>query len=446
LWATLFAAWLLASRCWRRREARTGAVALLACWMGLPVAGTALSLMDPYLTARSFSTPCMVLALVGALQMTEWRGWGERGWRERGWGGFALWAGSLAVAAAMHPLMAAYAAGATGMLMALRSSPESGRSWWVAGLGLCALGVAACLQGAARPESAEYLRVAMTRTYWMLGEWRWYELVGLAAPLGILAMVGWAPQWERVGAAGRAALREHGSREQEARRALARTAVATGLVALAVALSFCRAGSATHLVARMQPLRVFQIVYVVMTLVLGAKLGATLGEIVLRRSLWRWCAAMLLLGGVMLGAARRSFPNSQHVELPGVAAENEWVQAFLWIRASTPKDALFALDADYINAAGEDAQCFRAIAERSALPDYSKDGGEASIAPELTGAWVAGQAAQRGLSAPGTTDDERVAALRPMGVTWVVLAAGARTGFACPYRNGTAMVCRVEGG
>ena len=73
------------------------------------------------------------------------------------------------------------------------------------------------------------------------------------------------------------------------------------------------------------------------------------------------------------------------------------MQAFLWIRGNTPKDALFALDADYINAPGEDAQSFRAIAERSALPDYSKDGGEASIAPDLTAAWSIGQAAQRGL-------------------------------------------------
>ena len=81
-----------------------------------------------------------------------------------------------------------------------------------------------------------------------------------------------------------------------------------------------------------------------------------------------------------------------------MAARNLWVQAFVWIRGNTPKDALFALDADYINAAGEDAQCFRAIAERSALPDYSKDGGEASIAPELADAWAIGQAAQQRLS------------------------------------------------
>jgi hypothetical protein len=67
-WATLFAAWLLAARCNASREARGGAVALLAVWMTLPIAGTSLMLMDPYVTARSLSTPCALLALVGAME------------------------------------------------------------------------------------------------------------------------------------------------------------------------------------------------------------------------------------------------------------------------------------------------------------------------------------------------------------------------------------------
>src|SRR5205807_8217334 len=89
-WTTLFAAWLLAARCFELREARGGAVALLAVWMTLPIAGTSLMLMDPYVTARSLSTPCVLLALVGALQFllpqfeTE-----EDGTRDRGLG-FAL--------------------------------------------------------------------------------------------------------------------------------------------------------------------------------------------------------------------------------------------------------------------------------------------------------------------------------------------------------------------
>ena len=202
---------------------------------------------------------------------------------------------------------------------------------------------------------------------------------------------------------------------------------------------FARAASATHLIARLQPLRAFQIVY----LVLALTLGATLGERLLRHIPWRWATTILFLGGISFATARTAFPNSNHLELPGLAPRNPWAQAFLWARDHTPKDALFALEADYINAPGEDAQCFRAIAQRSALPDYSKDGGEASIAPELTAEWVRGQAAQRALSAPSTSDEQRVAALRPLGVTWLVLQAGATTRFDCPFANSAVKLCRL---
>jgi hypothetical protein len=296
-------------------------------------------------------------------------------------------------------------------------------------LAAAALAVAACLQSIANPETPTYLRIALTRTYWFPAQWRWYELAGLAAPLAILGATAWVNT-------GRPRIPESAS---QARRALARMAVAVGVTAWALALLFSRTAAPTHLVARMQPLRAFQIVYLVLLLVLGASLG----EGVLRRSIWRWTVAAALLGGIMLASERAAFPNSNHLELPWTQPENPWVQAFLWIRANTPKDALFALDADYINLPGEDAQCFRAIAERSALPDYSKDGGEASIAPELTPAWTTAQTAQQGLSAPTMTDADRVAALGPHGVSWMVLETTAQTGFDCPYSHAAVKVCRL---
>ena len=113
----------------------------------------------------------------------------------------------------------------------------------------------------------------------------------------------------------------------------------------------------------------------------------------------------------------------------------------MWIRANTPKDALFAMNANYIQADGEDAQCFRAIAERDTLPDYSKDGGEASVMPSLTDAWVQGQAAQAGID--DESDGEREAKLKGLGVGWVVLEARSGTGWECPYANGLVKVCRL---
>jgi hypothetical protein len=421
IWITLFAAWMLTCRCWRSRSARAGAVLLLASWLTLPVAGTALTLMDPYLTARSFSTPCMVLALVAVLDLTELSG--APGLRRRG---LLLWAASITLAVAMHPLMAAYALGATLTLICMRSPNRTVKVWGTVTFAAAALALAASLQAIANPESPAYLRIAMTRTYWFPAQWRWYELMGLAAPLAILAAAAW------VGAD-----RSPAEFAKQARRALALMALAVGAVSWGVATLFARTGETTHLVARMQPLRAFQIVYLVLLLMLGARLG----ELVLRRSARRWIVAAMLLGGIMLVPQQAAFPDSNHIELPWTTPHNPWVQAFLWIRENTPKDALFALDPDYINISGEDAQCFRAIAERSTLPDYSKDGGEASIAPELTPAWTLAQTAQQGLDI--ATDADRVAALRPQGVAWVVLEAGARTGFDCPYRNAAVKVCRL---
>ena len=441
IWATLFAAWMLASRCWTNRSARVGAVVLLACWLSLPIAGTALLFMDPYATARSLSTPAMVLALAGVLEMTAGPDPFHSQERKRR-RGLLLCIASLALAAAMHPLMAAYALGATLLLLAARLPTRTTRLYATAALAAAALALATCLQALATPESAEYIRVALTRSYWFPAQWRWYELAGLAAPLAILSIFAWRA---------RVSMRQtHISESRcaapgscygiDSVRALARMAIAMGATSCLIASLFARTTATTHWIARLQPLRAFQTVYLILVLTLGAQLG----ERILRRSVWRWAAAMLLLGGIMFYTARTAYPNSSHLEFPWNSARNRWAQAFLWIRDNTPANALFALDADYINTPGEDAQCFRAIAQRSSLADYSKDGGEASIAPELTGDWVRSQQAQQQLSTPGTSDAQRLAALRPLGVTWVVLQASASTRFDCPYSNSAVRVCKLR--
>jgi hypothetical protein len=49
--------------------------------------------------------------------------------------------------------------------------------------------------------------------------------------------------------------------------------------------------------------------------------------------------------------------------------------------------------------------------------------------------------AQRELSA--RPDAERLALLRPLGVSWVVLERAALTGFPCGYANEAVKVCRL---
>jgi hypothetical protein len=120
---------------------------------------------------------------------------------------------------------------------------------------------------------------------------------------------------------------------------------------------------------------------------------------------------------------------------------NQFERAFAWIRKNTRKDAVFALDAEYITKPGEDAQSFRAIAERGVLPDFSKDGGVVTNKPELATEWVEGQAAQAGLDVEG--DERRLARLKPLGVSWVVLGRKAATSFECEYANEAVKVCRL---
>jgi hypothetical protein len=427
-WTTLFAAWLLAARCYASREARGGAVALLAVWMTLPIAGTSLMLMDPYVTARSLSTPCVLLALVGALRflLPEFETGADA--RSDRWRGLALGCAGLAGAGGMHPLMGAYGLGAVLLLAAALSDSRRVRVWGTVGLGLTAVAMAAGLQVSAPPESAVYQRVVLTRDYWFLSQWHWYELIGLMAPMVILSVVAMGQPRE-------------GDR---ARMGMARMAVAAGVTATVVATLFARTGMATHLVARMQPLRIFQVVYVVMILALGALLGSR----VLQARPMRWVAVFSILGAVMVMAERRTFPASKHLELPGAlsgddAADlgNAYQRAFAWIGKNTPKEAFFAMDAHYITKPGEDAQSFRAIAARSVLPDFSKDGGVVTNKPELAGEWLQGQVAQAEL---GTEPDaRRIAVLRPLGVDWVVLEREAATSFVCEYANEAVKVCRL---
>jgi hypothetical protein len=288
--------------------------------------------------------------------------------------------------------------------------------------------MAAGLQVSSPPESAVYQRVVLTRDYWFLSQWHWYELIGLMAPMVILSVVAMGQ-------------RREGDR---ARMGLARMAVAAGVTATVVATLFARTGMATHLVARMQPLRIFQVVYVVMILALGALLGSR----VLQARPMRWVAMFSVLGAVMVMAERRTFPASKHLELPGAlsgddAADrgNAYQRAFAWIGKNTPKEAFFAMDAHYITKPGEDAQSFRAIAARSVLPDFSKDGGVVTNKPELAGEWLQGQVAQAEL---GTEPDaRRIAVLRPLGVDWVVLEREAATSFLCEYANEAVKVCRL---
>jgi hypothetical protein len=379
VWLTLFAARQLLRRCIASEPAQLAGIALLSAWWTMPVAGTALLLMDPYVTARSLSTPLSILAIAFALD--NWL-------PSRGPASSLRWCLLfLAIAAALHPLMAAYA---LAFVVVVRASKLRRRSLAWAILAVAAIVIAAAVQAFAPPESPALLEAILTRSYWFLSQWQWYERFGLAGPLIVLAAI----------------LLWRSDKLSSSAHVLCQACFVLGMVATFNVLLFAHESASVHLLAKLQLLRIYLLIYAVMIVLLGASFWQLCIDMAKRvPSLQlglRSMPALLILSmaAVMCFVQRQDFPASPHVELPWRADRNinPWVQAFSWIRQNTPQDSLFALDARYINTEGEDAQTFRAIALRSAIPDFSKDGGEASITPTLALLWQQGARAQKDLS------------------------------------------------
>ena len=411
-WLMLYAAWRIAAQCFRSETVRVCAVALVAAWWALPIAGTSLLLMDPYVTARTLSTPLSLLAIAFALSFQL----SNPG---------SLWRCGvcLAAAAAVHPLMAAYAAGFVAVILAAKLPTRRAQIFGYLTLATLAILVGGILQAIASAESVAVAAAAFSRYYWFLSQWQWFELLGLAGPLAVLALL----------------LRYARQPLGESGATLCRASITIGLIATLVSLLFAHEHYSTHLVARLQPLRAFLLLYAVMIVLLGGMLAEACRTRFLRAAPLLF---LVVMAGVMFFVQRQTFPASQHLELPWRAPSNPWSQAFLWARDNTSTGALFALDANYITTNGEDGQTFRATAQRSVMPDFSKDGGEAAVQPALATAWFAGMNVQQNLS--GLDDAERDARLRPLEVSWLLLHSAAKTSHRCPYDNGTVKLCRLD--
>lgn len=388
----------LSRRTFRDTHLQWGATLLAGSLFTLPVAATALWVMDPYVTARSFSTPLSLFAIAACI--------------DREWKHAALW---FAVVAALHPLMAAYLAG---FLMAYAIISGNHWRWLTAACVLVFAGSAVIYlitRYAALPDG--YREAILTRTYFFLSFWRWYEVLGLVIPLLLMLVAFWRTHNIVV-------------------RNLCLSCIATGATASMVAICFVHT-SGSYFLARIQPLRSFQLIYIVGILLLGAFLAehfhgrhATFG-----------IALLLFVSGLMMLAQKQVYTTSAHVEWPFDAPRNPWQQAFLWIREKTPRNAVFALDSNYTKVVSEDTQGFRATAARSALVDDLKDGGVAAIFPDLAHRWKSQRGLETGLDQ--ISDRERIARLKPAGVTWILLSSRASTQLDCPYLNTAVMVCRL---
>ena len=153
LWLTFYAAHRILQRAVSSEAAQLAGLCLLAAFWTLPIAGTSLLLMDPYVTARSLSTPLSLLAVAFALD-------------DRPTFLPLLWSAlCLALAAAFHPLMAAYA---FAFILILRLTRLRQRYVAYAILTLSALALAAILHTVAPTETPAIIAAEKSRYYWFL--------------------------------------------------------------------------------------------------------------------------------------------------------------------------------------------------------------------------------------------------------------------------------------
>jgi len=400
----VFGCWSIARRLFPEARAQWAGVAMVSAMFTLPVAGTALFLVDQHLHPRTLATGLILLAVSRILANRPWQ---------------AL--PFLLLAFVLHPIMGAMGISFCFFLAMLLLEPVHVwlRHWRQAEPGSMVASFVP-LGWVFEPATPAWRQALETRTYFFLSRWAWYEWLGALAPLALFWLL-----WRIA--------RKRGE------TLLSRFALAVflyGVFQLAVAMIMLGFPALIRL-APLQPMRFLQLIYVFMTLV-G---GCLMGKYLLKSSVWRWAAFLLAINAGMLISQRVQFPGSEHLELPGRSTANPWLQAFAWIRQNTPADAYFALDPEYMAAPGEDYHGFRALAERSQLADNIKDTAVVTQVPKLGEVWARQVKAQKGWTRFQLADFVRLKA--EFGVNWVLVAYPPPAGLSCSWHNGVVSVCQI---
>jgi hypothetical protein len=155
----LLACWKLAGLCFRNINARWAAVALVAALLTLPVAGTALYILDQYTNPRNMAAFAGVFAVTATL--------------EKKYVVVALW---LILAAAVHPLMAAFAFSLCFLLVAMERT-----KLWDARAAMFLMP----LSGLFAPATPAYHQAALLHSFHYVLKWQWYEWIGIFAPIAL---------------------------------------------------------------------------------------------------------------------------------------------------------------------------------------------------------------------------------------------------------------------
>ena len=394
LFLMLAATWRLASALFESPRARWAAIALMTALLTLPVAGTALYIFDQYLNPRNLAAFAAVFAIAEVLH--------------RRYVLAVLW---LAFAAAMHPFMAGFA-----IMFCV----------WVvliAHFQPCILGFAAALPFGITldPPPAAYHEVAARQPSHYILRWEWFEWLGVIGPV---LLFWW---FARIA-------RRRGLRNVE----LVSLAIIPFVLVATLAATILSSSVRFEALARLQPLRSLALTYILL-IVIG---GGFFGEHVLQGHVWRWLVLFVPLSLGMFWAQRQIFPASAHIEWPWAEPRNPWAQAFDWIRANTPTDALFALNPNHMQLPGEDETGFRARAQRSMLADLVKDKGASTMFPPLSVEWLEQVNDEKNWRNFQREDFERLR--QKYGISWIVIEQPGTAGFHCPYENSAVRVCRVD--
>ncbi len=392
----LLACWEISGICFQTDRARWGAVALTASLLTLPIAGTALYIMDQYLNPRNLAAFAGVFAVCRTLQGRNVRA--------------AVW---ILVAALVHPLMWSFTFALCGVIILLDKIRKP----------MAATAILLPFANFFAPPSPEYREAMRFHISHFLLRWQWYEWLGIFGPIAILFWFG------RIARA----------RQLRNLERLCHALIVYEAVYFAIAL-IVAIPERFEAIARLQPMRSLLMVYIFMLIAAGGLLA----EYFLKSHLWRWGVFFLPLCAGMFLAQRGLFPASAHIEWPWAAPKNPWAQAFLWIRENTPATAQFALDPFYMQIPGEDTVGFRALAQRSRLADASKDSGAVAMFPPLAQEWWEQFEAQKHWK--NVTSSELAHLHDKYGVTWAVLQQTSTAGtdeLDCPFRNQTAKVCRL---
>jgi hypothetical protein len=383
--------WRLATAFFKSQQARWTATALMAVLLTLPVAGTALYILDQYPNPRNLAAFAVIWAVAETLHRKYLRS--------------TLW---ITFAIAVQPFMASFAVlFCCWLVLVERLNPKI-------------LGFAAMLPFGISfdPPPVAYHQIAERQSFHFVLRWKWYEWLGVIGPV---VLFWW---FARIA-------RREGMRQLEL---VARALIPFILIATmaAVVLSI---PARLEALARLQPLRCLALCFMIL-IVAG---GGLLGQFVLRGKAVRSLVLFVPLSVGMFFAQRQLFPASAHIEWPYSQTRNQWAQAFDWIRENTPVNALFALDPEHMGLDGEDENGFRARAQRSMLADAVKDKGAVSMFPPLSDEWLEQFRDQQNWNQFGKEDFLRLR--QKYGVSWIVLKRPGPQGLNCPYENSAVRVC-----